>query len=219
MELCSNRDPLIFSGKLKITSSLTKFLVGTKCIRFSLFAAAIVNWKDGDSAIEVPLFLIRFGMTSWTGEFTELSLTPPPIVRRVFSQTRTDCKLVKQHSLPLRAEEAGRWQRGQAQGYINTIIPYITGCSRSLVCIISSSQVGSGSSCGWFWFPLIRRRRCNIDRMERSHGFSWRRPRPWWRCRRRCPRRRPSQRIARARRSFQPAEQETKVFSNISSEV
>jgi len=124
LELCSNRDPLIFSGKLKIIPSLTKFLVGTKCIRFSLFAAAIVNWKDGDSAIEVPLFLIRFGMTSWTGEFTELSLTSPPIVRRVFSQTRTDCKLVKQHSLPLRAEEAGRWQRGQGSRiykYDNTL--------------------------------------------------------------------------------------------------
>ena len=149
-------------------------------------------------------------MTSWTGEFTELSLTSPPIDRRVFSQTRTDCKLVKQHSLPLRAEEAGRWQRGQAQEYINTIIPYITGCSRSLVCIISSSQVGSGSSCGWFWFPFYRRR--NIDRMVRSHGISWRQPRPWWRSRRRCRRRPLSRRIARGRRSFQPAEEERKVL-------
>ena len=30
---------------------------------FLFFAAAIVNWKEGDSAIEVPSFLFRLGMT------------------------------------------------------------------------------------------------------------------------------------------------------------
>ena len=138
MTFFSKWDFLKFSGKLKITHYPFKILpiiwftncVETKQISFIFFVApATVKWKECNNSVEVPLILLRFGMTSL--KLVTIAPISPTAISGRLGQIASTLFL----SAPKR-RNMGKW--GQTQEIINTIIPYITSCSRSLVCFISS---------------------------------------------------------------------------------